>query len=371
MKKKILFVFIILSCVAFSVPFAVFAAESELDDLYQACGADELSGSLPSETEEMLDNIGITALEPSFDAMDVLAAIFRICEDECKYPVKNGLVIIGMIVMLAFFGGIKDSLGKNDVSETVYTVTGFICILTLTRPLLSYFKSVEAAITAADIFEKSFVPVFCTLLIASGQQLTAVSGAAKLLTVSEITSTILHNILMPLCRIMLAACTASGMKTADLYSLTQMSQKAAKWILGILGTVTAAVLTLSGIVASSADSIKGKAAKFVVSGAVPIIGGAVGDALTNIKGCLTLLKSSSGAYGIIGCVFVFAPVLIQGILWVLVLDVCAAVAKAIDAKGTGKLLDTVSGVVSVCIAACVMMLFVLTASSASIIALGR
>ena len=59
---------------------------------------------------------------------------------------------------------------------------------------------------------------------------------------------------------------------------------------------------------------------------VPVVGGALSDALGSVQSCVKLLKTSVGAYGIIIAVMTFLPLLIESISWLLVTKISQVVA---------------------------------------------
>ena len=134
------------------------------------------------------------------------------------------------------------------------------------------------------------------------------------------------------------------------------------WSLGGLLTVFVGILSIQGIVASSADTVSLKATKFLISSVVPVVGGALSDALGSVQSCVKLLKTSVGAYGIIIAVMTFLPLLIESISWLLVTKISQVVAEFLGVGGVTPVLKATSSVLSIILAIilCFMMLIIIT-----------
>ena len=96
----------------------------------------------------------------------------------------------------------------------------------------------------------------------------------------------------------MAFSVASAVTSFDLKRLTDALYKAIKWALVLAVTVYTGVLSVQTIVANSAEMAGGKAAKMLVSGAIPIVGSAFSDAFSVIVSGAALVKNGVGAFGV-------------------------------------------------------------------------
>ena len=72
-----------------------------------------------------------------------------------------------------------------------------------------------------------------------------------------------------------------------------------KWALTTLVTLFAAILSVQTAVNAQVDAATGKAAKLALSAGLPIVGGALGDAVTAIQNSVRIVKSGAGAFGML------------------------------------------------------------------------
>ncbi len=374
--KKILAAILIITSAMVAAP-AVSAAEyAGYDELFEESGAAELTEYLPEETTDALEDAGIMSASEEYmaniDIAGVLDSVMKTAAKESNTPLKAGLSVIAAILLTAMLGGLKDSLAEGKTAQAAHIAVSVFAAMTILSPLLAYFNDVIKTIESANSFERGFIPVFAAVLAASGQTLTAAGSASAILAVSEIASGVLCGTVVPFVRILTAVSGVSAV-APDLNtdSAAAFAEKCVKWLLGILATVLVASLTISGMVTAAADTVAGKTVKFVVSGSVPIIGGAVGDALASVKSCISLLKTSVGAFGIIACGFIFLPVIIRGILWRLVLELCSVVSELFSAGAVSKLMKSLSGAVGMLISICILMVLLLTVSAAAVLIAGK
>ena len=63
-------------------------------------------------------------------------------------------------------------------------------------------------------------------------------------------------------------------------------------------TIFTGILSVQSIVGASADSVAVKAAKYVLSNSIPLVGSAASDAYSTVRGSILLLKNGVGGIGI-------------------------------------------------------------------------
>jgi stage III sporulation protein AE len=113
-----------------------------------------------------------------------------------------------------------------------------------------------------------------------------------------------------------------------------------------------------------------KAVKFTVSGGVPFIGGAVSDALGVVNGSVAVLKSTTGAFGIVAVVAVCLPALLSVICFRIALALASAISEMFGANRLGSLLKSGEGVLSIILAMLVCFMLVMLVSVALMIRIG-
>jgi stage III sporulation protein AE len=176
------------------------------------------------------------------------------------------------------------------------------------------------------------------------------------------------KVLIPLLRMCLAMCIVDAVNPAvSLQGFIQLIQKVTAWILGLMMAVFLGMLTVQSLVAVSADRAGTKAVKYVISGAVPIIGGAVSDAYSAVLGSVGVLRSGVGMVGILALCSLFMPALLNLGIYRLLMAVSSAVSGLFMADGLTRFFKNVECILatgfSVAVSFSVMFVF----SSASVL----
>lgn len=366
----------------FLFPVSAFAAEIKADyysQQLQESGAADLTDKLPEDTRKALDNLGvdgsngqnITSLTPQ----NLFQQILSMVAGNVKEPIQAAVSVIAVMLLCALLNGMKLSFGDRPMSGVIGLV-GTLCICTvMIQPIISCITNAASVIKAAADFLLACVPVLMGIMIAAGQPISANSYNLLMMAAGNVISLLASNILVPVMNIFLAVSIVSAVSPGiGLGGLCTAFHKVVKWIMGFCMTVFAGLLTIHSVVATSADSATAKAAKFVVSNAVPIVGSALGDAVQSINACLKMLKSGVGAFGILAGIFIFLPILIQSISWVITLHICTGISDIFDQKEISSVLkaavtvlETMLSIVLCCMAilivSTVVMLVVGGASS--------
>ena len=130
------------------------------------------------------------------------------------------------------------------------------------------------------------------------------------------------------------------------------------------------LLALQSIISTAADGAGTKAAKFVVSSFVPVVGGALSDALTTVQGCIKLLKSGVGAFGLLAAAFIFLPVILQCCLWILSLNLCAGFGDIFALKEISGLLRACCRVLETMLAIIFCCMTIMIVSTVLVLVIG-
>ena len=105
----------------------------------------------------------------------------------------------------------------------------------------------------------------------------------------------------------------------------------------------------------------------MVSSFVPVVGGALGDAVTTVQGCVKLLKSGVGAFALLAGAVIFLPVLLRCLLWILTCQICAGMGELFSLTELASVLRAAGKTMGILISVILCCLVVLTVSSVLVI----
>ena len=103
-------------------------------------------------------------------------------------------------------------------------------------------------------------------------------------------------------------------------------------------TLFSGFVTLKCTLAGKADGAAAKTAKFVISGSIPIVGGAVSDAYSSVRGSFDVIVSTAGIAGTLAVVLIMLPPVIEIIIFRAVIWIGTSAAELFSAAPLAKLL---------------------------------
>lgn len=384
MKKAVCLIFAIAAVTLFShsvsaaaskTSFARNAAEQLYEDQLKQSGADDLPDSLSPETKKILSDLGVEGSDwnsiTSISPQNYFEKILNIFSGQAKNPFKILCGVLAVILLCALLNGMKLSFGDRPMGGVIGMV-GTLCICTIVvAPIVSCIRDASDVLNAASGFLLACIPVLTGIMIAAGQPVSAGSYHILMLAAGNAVSVLSSNFFIPMLNIFLALSVVSAVSPGiNLSGLCAALNKMVKWVMGLCMTLFTSLITMHSIVASSLDSTGSKAAKFVVSSFVPVVGNALGEALQTVTGCVKLLKSGVSAFGLLAGIFIFLPVIAECFIWILTLNLCAGVGQIFDLNEISSLLKASSDVVSTMLAILLCSMMILTISTVVMLIVG-
>ena len=103
-------------------------------------------------------------------------------------------------------------------------------------------------------------------------------------------------------------------------------------------------------------------AKFVISGFVPIVGSAVSDAYTTVKGSFGILKCTAGTAGTIAVLMLLLPPVAEILIYRIVMWTAGTAAEMFSVKPIEKLLKGIDSGLAIIMSVliCFGMLFIIS-----------
>lgn len=361
-RKKILPVLIIIIVFIMMFPTSVYAYDDnkvslgdEIDDILsgqlESSGAYELYEKMPSETEKYMEELGISEINISnilsVNVGDVFKLIFKMIKDYFSEITGIFAAILGIIMVSVIMDVMKNDFLSSHIGE-VFNVVSILCLITLvSTPIISVINKVVSSINSGTVFISALLPVLTGIMMAGGQVVTGTTYNLMIYGLCQVVSSLSSTVIVPLISIYLGFCITSSLSSKiNLDNAAKSVKNCASWILGLAVTVFVGILTAQTLVTTSADSAISKAGKFVVNSAVPIVGGPLSDAIATIQGCLALLKNIVGVFGILSALFIFLPVLVECIIWIVLLQIAAFVSDIFSIKSISVLMRSISSAIS-------------------------
>ena len=313
--------------------------QQQVDELLRESGADSLLSELPEDGRKLLSDNGIDSVDQAalmnLSFTDFLKSVWEGMKSSVSQPLAIFINAIGIILLCALLHSMEVSFEHRSF-ERVFSTVSVLCLsAVIIAPIASLIISSARLIRQMSDFMAGFVPVYVGIVTASGKPVSAMTYNACLLGVGQVVSRVASTVLVPLLAIYLALClTGSASREINMEGISKTVKNVVITVLGLLMTVFVGLLSVQGVVAASADTVTLKTAKFAVSTFVPVVGGAIGEALNSVQGCVGVVRSTVGGFGIVAVAVAFLPTILSILLMQLSL---AAAGGVSDTLGTDRL----------------------------------
>jgi stage III sporulation protein AE len=381
MKWKVFFLCVLFAVTLSGIANAQGIGESQTDqsvyyrEQMELSGADALPEELPNDTRLLLEGMGVEGADwESVQALSpgqIFMQIVQMVQGEWKGPLSAGLQVIAVMLLCALMEGMKLSFGESPLGGVIGAVSTLCVCGIIITPIVSCIHAAATVIQGAAGFMLCYIPVLAGIMIAGGQTVSGASYQLLMVGAGEVLSQLASGFLVPLLSIFLGLSIVSSLAPRlNLGGICEMFSKVTKWVLGLAMTVFTGLLTVQSLVGTAADNAGTRTAKFVLSSFVPVVGGALSEALNTVQGCVKLLKSGVGAFGILAAGFIFLPVLLQCLLWMASTSVCAYLGDMFGLGQLSSLLRAAGKVVGVMLAILLCCMMVLTVSTVLVLMIG-
>ncbi len=299
---------------------------------------------------------GITELSPK----TVLSFIIEKLKNGAVKPLRIFGMMLSVIILSAAAGAASDTVSMGS-EKTLRLITVLIAVSVVVPPLE------DCLLTAANIIEKggnfmlAFVPVFVGICAASGNGASSVGYNLIVLLLAESGVKIASSVIMPVISVCLAMNIIDAINpTFSLSAVTGLFKKWTAFFMGLVMTVFSGLLSIQSIVGVSADTVGIRAAKFVVSNIVPVVGSAVADAYSTMRSGLGLLRGAAGAFGIIALAVLLLPPIIETGCMYLAMTAGESIAEMFGVKELGTLFRGAAAALSLvsAVLACFGVMFI-------------
>lgn len=344
MKKTVIFLcalllFLLIPVSSYSMDYS----EEEYNKTLSSYDLSSFEKELDADTYKMLDELGV--LDFSYESItglsfnDIVDLLKSLFQKKAELPIKSSVTVLVFILLSAFLQSLKAE--SDDSVNMIYsTATALLVATVVLVKLTSTVSLASMAISVASNFVYAFIPVFCSIVVASGGITTGFSTNTTLLILSQGLSFISSNVFMPIVNCYLALGVTSSLRyELNLDKLLSSVKKIITTCISFVSGVFVSVLSVKTAVAGRADMLGLRSIRFAINSVVPVIGSSISEGLLSIQAYSSLIKSSVGIVGVMAVVLVFLPSIIEVVLWRISLTLCAIVSDVFGDKSVSAVLN--------------------------------
>ena len=241
------------------------------------------------------------------------------------------LLLLGLGLLSALLSASSSLLGSRLYCASRAGVSAISALLIFSH-LGALVFSVSESLGAISDFFSALIPIVTSVSLSSGAVTTAGVQAINMNLTLAVLGKLSEELLTPLVFMIFSlSLTASvgGFPTR----LLKGAKSVFLWLLGIVTTVLIASVSMQSFLAASKDNAALRAAKYALSGTIPIVGSTVSGALSTLIGSLSEARAVVGV-GAVAVIFTLAatPLIIM-LLYRLALSVSIWIFDFIESEG--------------------------------------
>lgn len=342
-----------------------------------ASGGDITSGEVPDELSEYFpDGEGSEDLQSfvkSFDTGYFFSFALKAIKASAPKVAGAFSTLLGLLIIASVLGVIRDSTVRAELKS----ILSYICAVCVCGAAYSItgelFSEMTSFVSRIGEFLRYVIPVMGTLLVSGGSVTFSAVCCGLLYAAASVTESLCEGFLLPVLRICLCVSMGAAMLGSDaLAGITAPLKKLISFVLAFVMMIFSTVLAFQGIIAKSADSALLKSVKFAASGLIPIVGGAIGDAMSSLSGGVSVIKSSLGGAGAAAIIIIMITPLCMLALYKVMLELSSSAAGLLGLTREGKFLAEVSSLSGFLMAvmSCIAVFFIIALAAFSSVGSG-
>lgn len=373
MKKCIFCIAFIISIILF--PLSASAEDETLEQKFLDNTGSYLDDSVTDEAQNYFEENDISLEDSSSLTKMSINDIFKYILKNIKYSISKPMRLLGVTLSITILIAVIESLNTENSSATLSKVVDIIGVLLCVTVLYKYIAD-SIQLTAKTLQDGSnfmlcYVPIFASVVASSGNITSAGAYNTLIMIVSQYGVYIASTVLLPMMGIYMAMSIVEVINPGiSLSGFSNGIKKATIWILTLIMTLFVGMISIQSIAGASADTVAIRAGKFVASSFIPVIGSAISDAYTTVRGSLGLLRSGIGIFGIIILLLTILPPLISVAVTKVAISFSCFISEVLGVKKVNLLLKNMSSVLSIAISLMICFSLILIISTTVLMLVG-
>lgn len=316
--------------------FAVTASASELvQEQADMFGVEAVEKALTGDSKELMR--GYDPLTQT-DFLQGTFSVFQKALDIGFGKVQGALGTMLRIIAIVILCRIADSV-CSERGKAITSVTGTVAIVVSSIGRVNAMVGLgRTTMNELLSFSNTLLPVMVSAATATG----SVSGAGAVYTLATVFSNFLirftNYILLPAIYSYITLALADAVTQQDRLKILR---ELIGWLiekgLKLIVFVFTGFLTITGLLAESADTVLIKAAKATISGVVPVVGNMITGAAGSILSTAALLKNTIGVFGMMAIFSIFVVPFLNMTVSYLTFKLSSALCGIISDKHSGIL----------------------------------
>ena len=305
-----------------------------------AAGADKLQKAVPQPAKEIL---GDASLSDTQMGEKGLSALGKSLEKRFTELFRSGLrQAAGLLTVLLLCAAATAGLKEGNVRDAVTLSGTAAAAVVAVGDAGSLLAQGGETLRALSDFSKAVLPVMCSAAVSAGAVSSAAAKYAASAMFMDLLLAVGTDFVLPLVSLYLAAVLANAVLPRDtLGGVASFLKWVCTTALTLLVLAFTTYIGLTGIVTGKTDEFAAKAAKSVLSTALPVVGGTLSDAAETLLAGAGMVRNAVGVFGLLASAAIcLGPFLAIGVKY-LVYKGVSALSQAICDKRTADMIGEI------------------------------
>lgn len=343
------------------------AEENILREQADALELDELE----RVTEEYLGEVD---LAQGIDLNQGLEGLFETGSEQLhgvvKKAARSGVLLLVIVLFCSMADGMSEMGQAPGISVT--TLVGAIAVATVAvADIHALIGMGREAIGRMETLSKVLVPAMAVATAAAGAPASAAARQLATMFFADVLLTVINRMLLPLVYAYVAASAANAaLGNEGVKKMAELIKWFVTSVLTLLLLAFVGYLSVSGVIAGTTDAVAIKAAKFAVSGMVPVVGGILSDAAETVLAGAGILKNSVGVAGMLAVLAICVTPFLQLGIHYLTYKLTAALTSTVSEGRIAGLISAIGGAFGLVLGmtgACALLLMISMVSAISMV----
>ncbi len=362
MKTRHLILILLLFAVLFASTSGFASAQSKTKE--------EVEGEIGAEIERYIDSLDLADFEEYVKSMEmpeemsggVRGLIMKFVNGEVPISVKGLFTYVGKqalgaltgtlsvlltVVIIAVMNSILAGLTSGFVKQQTIEIVHYVCYALVVSIVMAKVGGIvvecRAFCKGVEKFTEGAFPPLITLMSALGGNVSASIYKPQLAVFSMLIGSLFGKVILPLFVAAIAFCLIGNLSSnVKMDKIQSAIRYCSTLILSAAFGLFMTYLTVAGITGGMVDGVSIKAAKFVLSGYVPILGGYLSQGFDLISAGCVLIKNSIGMIGIIVVLYMIVKPILHVTIFSFALKIVASLIQPIGDKRVSDFLYSVS-----------------------------
>lgn len=222
------------------------------------------------------------------------------------------------------------------IFSTVQRGVSIVSSLAIAERLVAVFTDMSGDLSTLNGFFASLIPVFSSVSLASGSIEGAAAQAAGMNLILSLVGGMATSFLSAVIGFGFAMGIISVFGDEGASNISRGIKSFFMWCLGLGTAVLMGTLSLQTLVSTSRDTAAMRAARYMTTGLVPVVGSTVSASLSTLAAGLAYVKGIIGASSIFVIISLLVSPLIVVLIYRLILSVSITLAEFIGSSAAAR-----------------------------------